>query len=151
MCVCATGHVHTCICTLNASFSYKCTCTCIYVSFNSLPTLPTLPTLTGLYLDAQAGLDFLISRRDIDNKKIILFGRSLGGAVAISLAASHPHKESVMALVIENTFTSIPKMAQLMFPGASSFPLLCFKNKVGVVWSMWVWSLENMSCGFTRS
>lgn len=87
------------------------------------------PSELGLYLDAQAGLDFLISRRDIDNKKIILFGRSLGGAVAISLAASHPHKESVMALVIENTFTSIPKMAQLMFPGASSFPLLCFKNK----------------------
>ena len=43
---------------------------------------------------------------------------------------THTHTCRVMALVIENTFTSIPKMAQLMFPGASTFPLFCFKNKV---------------------
>ena len=43
---------------------------------------------TGLYLDAQAGLDFLLSRRDIDHRKFIVFGRSLGGAVAIYLTAS---------------------------------------------------------------
>ena len=49
--------------------------------------------LTGLYLDAEAGLDFLLTRRDIDRRKIILFGRSLGGAVAIYLAASHPHMD----------------------------------------------------------
>ena len=47
----------------------------------------------GLYLDAEAGLDFLLSRRDIDKRKIILFGRSLGGAVAIYLAASHSHMD----------------------------------------------------------
>lgn len=47
----------------------------------------------GLYLDAEAGLDFLLMRRDIDRRKIILFGRSLGGAVAIYLAASHPHMD----------------------------------------------------------
>lgn len=37
-----------------------------------------------------------------------------------------------MALVVENTFTAIPSMAQLMFPGASHFPLFCFKNKVSI-------------------
>ena len=35
-----------------------------------------------------------------------------------------------MALVVENTFTGIPTMAQLMFPGVSIFPYICFKNKV---------------------
>lgn len=45
----------------------------------------------GLYWDAEAALDFLLMRRDIDRRKIILFGRSLGGAVAIYLAASHSH------------------------------------------------------------
>ena len=39
-------------------------------------------------MDAEAAMDFLISRRDIDRRKILLFGRSLGGAVAIYLAAS---------------------------------------------------------------
>jgi pimeloyl-ACP methyl ester carboxylesterase len=87
------------------------------------------PSEFGLYLDAEAALDFLLLRRDIDRRKIILFGRSLGGAVAIYLAASHSHMDKVMALVVENTFTAIPSMAQLMFPLASHFPLLCFKNK----------------------
>ena len=43
---------------------------------------------TGLYMDAEASMEFLLSRRDIDKRKIIVFGRSLGGAVAIYLAAS---------------------------------------------------------------
>ena len=38
-----------------------------------------------------------------------------------------------MALIVENTFTGIPYMAQLMFPGASVFPHFCFKNKVSSV------------------
>ena len=36
----------------------------------------------------------------------------------------------ILALIVENTFTGIPYMAQLMMPGASSFPNFCFKNKV---------------------
>ena len=37
---------------------------------------------------------------------------------------------SIMAMMVENTFTGIPSMAQLMFPGVSLFPHFCFKNKV---------------------
>ncbi len=36
------------------------------------------PSEEGLYMDAQAALDFLCSRSDVDSNKIILFGRSLG-------------------------------------------------------------------------
>ena len=36
----------------------------------------------------------------------------------------------ILALIVENTFTSIPHMAQLMVPGASSLPRLFYKNKV---------------------
>jgi len=35
-----------------------------------------------------------------------------------------------MALIVENTFTGIPHMAQLMFPGATALPYICYKNKV---------------------
>ncbi len=38
-------------------------------------------------MDAKAGLQFLRDCRDIDRRKIIVFGRSLGGAVAIRLTA----------------------------------------------------------------
>ena len=42
------------------------------------------------------------------------FGRSLGGAVAAALAASNPGK--LRAVVLENTFTSIPEMAGCLMP-----------------------------------
>lgn len=36
------------------------------------------PSEEGLYMDAQAGMDYLSSRTDIDTNEIIVFGRSLG-------------------------------------------------------------------------
>ena len=44
------------------------------------------PSEEGLCMDAQAALDFLLTRSDINTEKILVFGRSLGGAVAIDLA-----------------------------------------------------------------
>jgi len=41
-----------------------------------------------LKLDADATLEYAQSREDIDNERIFVFGRSLGGAVAIQLAMS---------------------------------------------------------------
>ena len=37
-----------------------------------------VPCEEGLYMDAQAGLDYLSTRTDINASKIIVFGRSLG-------------------------------------------------------------------------
>ncbi|KAI3381665.1 hypothetical protein SNEBB_004562 [Seison nebaliae] len=65
------------------------------------------PTEAGLYLDAQAGLDHLIAREDVNNSKILVFGRSLGGAVAIQLTSfAENSRKYVVAVIIENTFTS---------------------------------------------
>lgn len=36
------------------------------------------PSESGLYKDAQAALNYLLSRQDIDHSRIIVFGRSLG-------------------------------------------------------------------------
>ena len=46
---------------------------------------------------------------NVDPSRIILYGHSLGGAVALHLAAANPTK--FMTVVIENTFMSVPKMA----------------------------------------
>jgi len=78
------------------------------------------PTEAGTYQDALAAWNFLIQEKEIPQDKIIVFGRSLGGAVAAWLA----HKHNPKALILESTFTSIPDMAVEIYP---YFPvrLLC--------------------------
>lgn len=43
------------------------------------------PSENGLYTDALAVYDYVRKRQDINQEKIFLFGRSLGGAVALHL------------------------------------------------------------------
>jgi len=61
------------------------------------------PSEAGTYLDAEAALSYLRSRPDIDQDAIVIFGRSLGGAVAVDLASKHP----CLGLILESTFTSL--------------------------------------------
>ncbi|KFG46673.1 phospholipase/carboxylesterase [Toxoplasma gondii p89] len=75
------------------------------------------PTEAGVYRDGEAALDMLVERQNelhIDANKIFLFGRSLGGAVAIDLAVQRPHQ--VRGVIVENTFTSLLDMVWVVFP-----------------------------------
>ncbi|KAF7215665.1 protein ABHD13 [Nothobranchius furzeri] len=87
------------------------------------------PSEDGLYLDAEATLDYIMSRPDLDKTKVVLFGRSLGGAVAVHLASVNPHR--VAAIIVENTFLSIPHMAATLFSVMPMrlLPLWCYKNQ----------------------
>ncbi|KAG2456579.1 protein ABHD13 [Erpetoichthys calabaricus] len=87
------------------------------------------PSEEGLYIDSEAVLDYVMTRPDIDKTKIILFGRSLGGAVAVHLASENPHR--ISAIMVENTFLSIPHMASTLFSffPMRYLPLWCYKNK----------------------
>jgi fermentation-respiration switch protein FrsA (DUF1100 family) len=70
------------------------------------------PDEAGLYRDADAAWQYLTQQIGIDKDKIIIFGRSLGGAVATRLAAEvHP-----AALILESTFSSARDMAKSLFP-----------------------------------
>lgn len=70
-----------------------------------------VPNEKGVYLDAEAAYDYLASREDVQQDKIILFGRSLGGAVAVDLASKRPGA----GLILESTFTSAKDMAKSAF------------------------------------
>ncbi|XP_062390377.1 protein ABHD13 [Sardina pilchardus] len=87
------------------------------------------PSEEGLWRDAEAALDFVMTRPEVDKTKVVLFGRSLGGAVAIRLAAANPHR--VAALIVENTFLSIPHMAATLFSflPVRHLPLWCYRNQ----------------------
>jgi len=66
----------------------------------------------GTYLDVEAAYNYLIDSRRINPDEIIVYGRSLGGAVAINLAL---HQE-VKALIIDSAFTSISAMVSRLYP-----------------------------------
>ncbi|MBS1113409.1 MAG: lysophospholipase [Nitrospirae bacterium] len=70
------------------------------------------PTEEGTYLDAEAALDYLINSRHVHPEKIVVFGRSLGGAVAAETALRH----KVGALIIESGFTSVPELGDKYYP-----------------------------------
>ena len=70
------------------------------------------PSERGTYLDARAALQYLLRRPGVDAGRIVYFGHSLGAAVAIELAVSHP--PAGMALIAP--FSSIRDMARLALP-----------------------------------
>ncbi|WIA21964.1 hypothetical protein OEZ85_004325 [Tetradesmus obliquus] len=72
------------------------------------------PNQRGLQLDAQAALEHLLGRDDVPRSSIVVFGRSLGGAVAIHLAAENQDK--IKALIVENTFMSVEDMVSQVLP-----------------------------------
>lgn len=70
------------------------------------------PSESGTYLDAQAAWRYLTEAKSIPPAHIVLFGESLGGAVAARLAMD----EKPAALVLASVFTSIPDMAAKIYP-----------------------------------
>ena len=66
----------------------------------------------GTYRDGEAAVQHLHSRKDVDPKRIVFFGRSLGAAVAADLAT----RADGLALILESPFASVREMASVAFP-----------------------------------
>jgi hypothetical protein len=74
------------------------------------------PTEAQVYEDAEASWNYLIRDRHADPAKTFIYGQSLGGAIAIELAARHPE---AAGLIVESSFTSVADVAKIgywMFP-----------------------------------
>ena len=70
------------------------------------------PTELGTYQDAEAAWRHLIKKRQVNPNKVIIAGRSIGGAIASWLAQRH----APGALILESTFTSAGDLASKMYP-----------------------------------
>lgn len=76
------------------------------------------PSEVGLMIDAQTALNYIRQQKETRGGKIIIYGQSLGGAVAVQLVAKNQESGDIAGLVLENTFTSmrklIPRLAALL-------------------------------------
>lgn len=81
------------------------------------------PSESGLKLDADAVMSYLSTDSFHKSKKIILYGRSLGGANGIYIASKY--RELIDAVILENTFLSIRKVIGYVFPYLRFFSSWC--------------------------
>jgi fermentation-respiration switch protein FrsA (DUF1100 family) len=77
------------------------------------------PSEAGLYADARGAWDYLTTERKVPPSKIIVFGDSLGGAVAVELAT----RIEPAGLIVQSGFTSIRDMAGEVMPFVPGFLL----------------------------
>ncbi|OGT62817.1 MAG: hypothetical protein A2W69_01975 [Gammaproteobacteria bacterium RIFCSPLOWO2_02_47_7] len=70
------------------------------------------PSEQGTYLDAETAWNYLTQEQQIRASDIIIYGESLGGAVAAWLAT----RVEAGALIIESVFTSIRDMGKHYYP-----------------------------------
>ncbi len=77
------------------------------------------PTEQGMYRDALAAYDYLVSRKDILKDRIVVYGASMGGVAAIEVASKRP----VAALIADSTFTSASDMGKTIAPFVPAFIL----------------------------
>jgi uncharacterized protein len=71
------------------------------------------PSESQVYEDATAAWDHLVRVQRVEPARIVLYGHSLGGAVAVELAL---RRGPACGIVLESTFTSMADMARLAYP-----------------------------------
>lgn len=98
-------------------------CNVVMLSYRGYGLSTGRPNESGLRIDSQTCLDFVNTHPILQHTRIIVFGQSIGGAVAIDLVARNADK--VKALMLENTFLSIPLLIPHLLPLISPLRFLC--------------------------
>ncbi len=64
------------------------------------------PTVEGVQEDVNAAMQTLLARSDVDPDRIVVFGQSLGGAIAVYNVAHSPYRRHIRGLAVESAFAS---------------------------------------------
>jgi uncharacterized protein len=91
---------------------YKLGLSVLIIDYRGYGKSTGTPSEQGTYIDAETAWTYLTKEKNISSDNIIIFGRSLGGAVAIWLA----EKYSSAALIVESSFTSIADIGKHYYP-----------------------------------
>lgn len=81
------------------------------------------PSEEGTDADMAAAVDHVVTVRGTSRTRLVLYGESLGGAVAIEESVRRPPA----ALVVDSSFTSVPAMASHYYPWLPARLLLRFR------------------------
>lgn len=103
-------------------------CTTVMLEYRGYGKSTGAPSEKGLAIDAQTGLDWIRTHDELAGQQIVIYGQSLGGAVAIDLVAKNAGTGDIKGLVLENTFLSIPKMIPHAVPPARFLTGLCHER-----------------------
>jgi fermentation-respiration switch protein FrsA (DUF1100 family) len=98
------------------------------------------PDEKGLMVDAQTAIDYLRNRAETRSHKLIIYGQSLGGAVAIKLVAKNQTAGDLVGLILENTFLSMRALIPSLIPPAKYLTYLCHQ----------VWSSDSVIPSITK-
>ncbi|NQT95718.1 MAG: alpha/beta hydrolase [Candidatus Omnitrophica bacterium] len=99
------------------SFLHKMDLNIFIIDYRGYGKSKGKPNETGLYRDAEAAYQYLLKKKNIPAENIILYGESLGGAVAVEIASKH----KVKAVITEDTFTSVKEMSKIVYPFLPTF------------------------------
>ncbi len=69
----------------------------------------SFPNESQVYEDAETAYNYLVKQRKLSPSQILLYGHSMGGAVAIELAIKHPE---TAGLIVQSSFTSMADMVE---------------------------------------
>jgi uncharacterized protein len=70
------------------------------------------PSLAGMQLDIDAAMHSLLAHKDVDPNRIIIFGQSLGGTLAIHYAAHSAYRANIRAVIIDSAFYDFRQIAK---------------------------------------
>lgn len=99
-------------CDLLESYSQEMQATVFAFDYRGYGRSEGKPHERGVLEDGRAAQQWLAQRSGISPDQIVLIGRSLGGAVAVDLAATN----GARALVIERSFSRMPDVAARLYP-----------------------------------
>ncbi|KAI8973132.1 alpha/beta-hydrolase [Trametes punicea] len=107
-------------------FYVRMRCNVLMLSYRGYGRSEGTPSEKGIRMDAQCALDHVLGHAYLSKTPIILYGQSIGGAVAIDLASRNPH--AIRALILENTFLSLPRVVPAALPLLGPFAFLCHQK-----------------------
>ncbi|KAK0521730.1 bem46 protein, variant [Tilletia horrida] len=81
------------------------------------------PSERGIRIDAQTLMDWIHGHPVLRSTHLVVYGQSLGGAVAVDVASRPSNK--IAAVILENTFLSIPELIPHVLPPLRPFSFLC--------------------------
>ena len=70
------------------------------------------PSMMGVHLDAEAAIEKAFTLSGVEEEGLIVFGQSLGGAIAIRTVADSPRKSRIRVLILESVFSDYRAIAR---------------------------------------